>query len=181
MAFCFPGVLLGCLAAIGCSKPPMVSGEFSVRSPAFASGEPIPKRHAYSPEGENVSPALEWSGAPADTKEWVVIVEDPIPQREIFVSWVAYGIPGSMTGLPEGIPADQPSAAGVVQGTNDFGHLGWGGPLPHAGDAPHRFWFWVYALDAKLNLEPGATKADVVKAMTHHILANGKMFGTYKR
>jgi phosphatidylethanolamine-binding protein (PEBP) family uncharacterized protein len=70
-----------------------------VRSTAFASGTPIPKRYAQVPEGENVSPPLEWSAAPEGTKEWVLIVEDPIPLRETFVHWVAYGIPATRTSL----------------------------------------------------------------------------------
>lgn len=153
----------------------------TVQSAAFSPGSPIPKRHAAAPEGDNVSPALSWTGAPQGTREIVVFVNDPIPHGKDFVHWVVYGIPGNATGLPEGIAADDPHAGGYVHGTNDYGHLGWGGPLPKEGDPPHRFWFWVYALDAPLGLAPGASKADVVSAMGRHILANGKTWGTYRR
>ena len=141
----------------------------------------MPKRFAADPEGQNLSPPLAWSGVPPSAKELVVIVEDAPPLRKAFVNWVLYGIPASVRALPEGIPADQGTANGFVQGTNDFGHLGWGGPLPLAGEGWHRYTFWVYAVDMHVKLEPGASKAEVIAAISRHILSNGRMIGTYRR
>jgi len=159
----------------------VVSGEIAVRSPAFGHGSPIPKRFAFSPEGENISPPLQWTGVPQRAQELVVIVEDPIPQKPIFLHWIVYGIPASATGLPEGVPADQEKANGFTQGLNDFGHLGWGGPLPSPGEPPHKYQFWVYAVDMHVTLPPGATKKEVMDAIGPHILSNGRIIGTYKR
>jgi Raf kinase inhibitor-like YbhB/YbcL family protein len=172
------------LTAPACEKrDTIVSGQMTVTSPAFAKGAHIPKRYAHPPEGENVSPPLSWSGGPAGTKEWVVIVEDPVVHGTLFVHWVLYGIPQSVTSLREGLSTDDPTVDGLTQGTNDYGHLGWGGPLPKAGDPPHEFWFWVYAIDTHLTLPPGATKQDVLDELTkgRHILANGRTVGSYRR
>jgi Raf kinase inhibitor-like YbhB/YbcL family protein len=178
-------LFLVALVAPACEKrDTMISGGMSVFSPAFAKGAHIPKRHAHEPEGENVSPPLRWSGGPAGTKEWVVIVEDPVPHGALFVHWVLYGIPASVTSLREGLPTDEATVDGFTQGTNDFGHLGWGGPLPKVGDPAHEFWFWVYAIDTNLKLPPGATKAQVLEELTkgrQHILANGRTVGNYRR
>jgi Raf kinase inhibitor-like YbhB/YbcL family protein len=147
-----------------------------VSSPAFAPGGKIPKKHALSPEGQNVSPPLEWSGAPAGTKRFAVVVDDPdAPGGSTFVHWVAWNVAGDAKGLPEGVT---PEATDLVQGTNGFGRPGWGGPQPPPGET-HKYAFHVYALDADLTLAKGATAAQLIDAMRGHVLATGKLIGTY--
>jgi Raf kinase inhibitor-like YbhB/YbcL family protein len=177
----FAALLVGCLCAPGCQGHDIVSGEIVVKCPSFAPGGAIPKRFAREPEGDNISPALTWSGVPTAAKELVLLVEDLTPDAPLFSQWVVFGIPASTTGIPEGIPSEQERAGGFVHGTNDFGLLGWGGPLPRLGAPTHTYWFWIYAIDTHLTLAPGAARTDVIEAMKSHILASGKMYGTYKR
>ena len=169
------------LAAAACGGDTTIGRDLVVTSPSFSRGQRIPKRHANEPEGQNVSPALAWRGVPEGTQELVLIVEDEVPQRPIFVNWLVHGIPPSVSGFPEGFSQDVATLGGFTQERNDFGHYGWGGPLPREGDPSHEYTFWVYAVDARLRLEPGATKQDVLDAMKGHIKGNGRLVGTYRR
>ena len=153
----------------------------TITSPAFDSGKPIPKKHAYKGEGENVSPPLRWSGAPEETKSFALICDDPDapspknPREDPWVHWVVYNIPADRTSLDEG------SAGGGVEGKSDFKETGWGGPMPPPKSGIHRYFFQVYALDSELSLPVGATKDQLLAAMKGHILAEGKTHGTYVR
>ncbi|HSB12113.1 MAG TPA: YbhB/YbcL family Raf kinase inhibitor-like protein [Blastocatellia bacterium] len=151
--------------------------KLAVTSSAFKDAEAIPTR--YTCDGENTSPALNWSGMPDGTKSLALICDDPDAPAGTWVHWVLYGLPPTVAGLPEGMPATQ-NTQGALQGTNDFGSIGYGGPCPPSGK-PHRYFFKLYALDAQLNLKPGARKGDLVKAMQGHILAEGQLVGTYRR
>jgi Raf kinase inhibitor-like YbhB/YbcL family protein len=151
-------------------------------SPAFEPGKPIPKKHAYRDEGDNISPPLQWSGVPEGTASLALICEDPDapspnnPRPDPWVHWVLYDIPaGDSAGLAEG------DSGGAVVGVTDFGKPGWGGPLPPKGSGTHRYFFRLYALDSKLGLPPGASKAQLMRAMEGHILARGELYGTYER
>ena len=151
-------------------------------SSAFANGEQIPVK--YTGEGEDVSPPLKWAGAPEETREFVLVVDDPdAPMREPWVHWLAYGIPPSVTSLPEGKPGESLAAdpPGMREGETSFGSTGYGGPAPPPGHGVHRYSFKVYALDAQLDLPAGTVKADVMHAMRGHVLAKGELFGTYQR
>lgn len=149
-----------------------------IRSTAFSEGGMIPRR--YTCDGEDVSPPLTWSGIPEGTRSLVLIADDPDAPVGTWVHWVLYDIPPTLNGLPEGI-AKIPSVQGVgTQGTNDFRRIGYGGPCPPRGPA-HRYFFKLYALDISLNLKPGASKADVERAMKGHILAQAQYMGTYHR
>ena len=143
-----------------------------VSSSAFTEGSTIPKK--YTCDGENVSPALEWSGIPRGTKSLALIVDDPDAPGSTFVHWVLYDIPAETTGLPEGV-----TGAGT-QGKSSFGKTGYGGPCPPKGPA-HRYFFKLYGLDTTLGLQGGATKADVEKAMQGHVLGQGQVMGKYGR
>ena len=148
----------------------------TVSSDAFQEGARIPKKYAYTGEGDNISPQVGWSGAPAETKELALICDDPdAPVAEPWVHWVVYKIPAGTSELPGG------SAGGALEGTNGWGQSGWGGPCPPRGHGTHRYFFKVYALDIPLDLAPGASKAEVVAAITGHILAEGQLKGTYER
>jgi len=155
--------------------------EITITSTAFAAGARIPTQHAYRGEGENVSPPLAWSGVPAAAKELVLIVDDPdAPRAEPWVHWVLYGLAPDVHELAEGAS----SAAlpkGAREGKNDFGEIGWGGPMPPKGHGTHHYHFRLYALDAAIDLKPGLVAAAVSHAIERHVVARGELVGTYSR
>ena len=151
-----------------------------ITSPAFEYGEPIPRR--YTCEGDDISPALEWSGVPEGTKSLALIVDDPdapdpaAPKR-VWVHWVLYDIPPDVTGLLEGIGgADLPP--GTLEGRNDWKKVGYGGPCPPIGR--HRYFFKLYAIDCMLRGLEHPTKAELERAMDGHIVARAELVGTFK-
>jgi Raf kinase inhibitor-like YbhB/YbcL family protein len=145
-----------------------------VSSPAFEPGGAIPQK--YTGEGQNISPPLQWSGPPEGTRELALICDDPdAPRPTPFVHWVVYKIPANLRGFPEG------SVQGAVEGTNDAGRTGYGGPMPPVGGGVHHYHFKVYALDAELEAAAGLTKDQLLEAMEGHILDEGELVGTYER
>ena len=157
-------------------KPP--AHTMQLTSTAFSSGQPIPP--AYTCDGKNVSPPLKWSGAPAGTKSFVLIVDDPDAPKEVWSHWVVYDLPAATTELPENIAQGQYIDGKGRQGMNDFKHLGYGGPCPPAGKA-HHYVFKIHALDTTLDLKPGATKREIEAAMLRHVIAQGQLIGIYQR
>jgi len=149
-----------------------------ITSTAFSEGASIPD--IFTCTSRNVSPPLQWKGVPEKTKSLVLICDDPDAPRKTWVHWVIYDLPPKLAGLPEGVPKTAKLPSGGVQGTNDFHKIGYDGPCPPRGGA-HRYFFKLFALDATLNLKPGATKAAVVKAMKGHVLAKAQLMGKYKR
>ena len=147
-------------------------------STAFDEGQTIPKQHTG--DGRNSSPPLRWQDAPAGTASWALICEDPDAPRGTFTHWVLYNLPASARELSEGVPADTTLADGALQGVNDFGKVGYGGPAPPRGK-PHRYLFKLFALARPLDLPPGATKAQVLTAMKGQVLGEGLLMGTYAR
>lgn len=147
-------------------------------SVAFTEGQPIPAK--YSCDGKNVSPPLQWTGAPPGTKSFALIADDPDAPVGTWVHWVLFDLSPATKELTEDLPKGQYLPGGAKQGLNDFKHLGYGGPCPPAGK-PHRYFFKLYALDSMLGLKPGANKRDVEQAMANHVLAEGQLLGTYKR
>jgi Raf kinase inhibitor-like YbhB/YbcL family protein len=145
---------------------------------AFSEGAAIPAK--YTCDDKNVSPALKWSGVPATAKSLALIADDPDAPVGTWVHWVLFDLPGNVNGLPEDVAQNQHLPAGGKQGLNDFKHLGYGGPCPPPGK-PHRYFFKLYALDTALDLKPGASKKEVERAMTNHIVAQAQLMGTYKR
>lgn len=154
----------------------------TIDSPSFASGGAIPRR--YTGDGEDVSPPLEWTGIPEGTRELALIVDDPdAPRAEPWVHWVVYKIPADANGLGEDARGGDGAAlpGGVLQGRNDFGATGYGGPAPPRGHGTHHYHFTLYALDIPLDVAPGADKAGLLRAIEGHILARGELVGTYER
>ncbi len=147
-------------------------------STAFEAGAAIPRK--FTCDGPDVSPALAWSELPAGTQSLALIMDDPDAPVGTWVHWVLYDLPATTRELPENAPKQEELSSGARQGRNDFRRVGYGGPCPPPGPA-HRYFFKLYALDAKLNLKPGAAKAEVEKAMQGHILAQGELIGRYKR
>ncbi|HEY0343716.1 MAG TPA: YbhB/YbcL family Raf kinase inhibitor-like protein [Solirubrobacteraceae bacterium] len=148
-------------------------GDLALRSPAFANHEPIPARHTA--DGENVAPALEWSGVPDGTAAFAVVVHDPdAPLVDGFTHWVAYGIPGDARGLREG-------GGDAVEGVTSRGDSGYRGPAPPPGHGVHHYYFWVYALDEDLGLDPGLERRALFERIEDHVIEQARLVGTYER
>lgn len=145
---------------------------------AFADGKPIPVKFSY--ESSNSSPALTWSDAPAGTKSFALICDDPDAPSGDWVHWVIYDIPTTISALPEHVPAIEKLPNGTRQGVNDFGRVGYGGPCPPPGK-PHRYFFRLYALDSIPTLNPLPRKPDLLQNIRGHTLAEAELIGTYQR
>ncbi len=161
------------LAAIKSVKKRAI-GDFSLTSKGFSQGDMIPSK--YTCDGEDVSPQLSWGKVPEGAKTLALIVDDPDAPRGIFTHWVLFNIPPGAAGLPEGVPKMERLAGGGIQGKNDFGEKGYNGPCP---PKRHTYRFILYALDAELNLKPGASRQEVLKSMEGHIVAKAELDGKY--
>lgn len=153
------------------------SMNLKLTSSEFKEGQLIPPK--YTCDGIDISPPLSWNGAPDGVKTWALIVDDPDAPAKVWVHWVIYNIDSSITQLPEHIPATGTLKNGAMQGLNDFRNYGYGGPCPPSGT--HHYRFTLYALDTRLNLKPGASKPQLLKAMEGHILSEIRLIGLYKR
>ncbi len=149
----------------------------NIESSSFQEGGMIPSK--YTCDGADVSPALSWSNIPDGTKSIAIISDDPDAPMGTWVHWVLYDLPLDITNLPENTPDEKTLNNGAKQGTNDFGRIGYGGPCPPGGT--HRYYFKIYALDATLELKPGATKSQLLSAMKGRVLSEGQLMGKYKR
>ena len=149
-------------------------------SERFSEGAAIPARHTC--DGADLSPPLAWTAAPPATVTQALICDDPDAPGKTWVHWVLYNLPAHVTALPEGVPKSETleNLGGARPGTTDFERVGYGGPCPPPGK-PHRYFFKLYALDARLELPAGARKAEVERAMKGHALAEAQLMGTYKR
>jgi len=153
----------------------------NITSPAFPDHEVIPRVHTC--EGEDRSPALAWSGAPAGTRSYALIVDDPdapdpAAPKMTWVHWVLYNIPAGAQGLAEdatssGLPD------GTLEGLNDWKRTGYGGPCPPIGR--HRYFHKLYALDTVLPDLSRPTKSKLLAAMDGHVLAQARLVGTYQK
>ena len=179
-------LVLFLLLAVSCS-----SGNYEIRSQheglksniqmtssAFRDGGDIPSR--YTCDGENVSPPLRWDGAPSDTRTFALIADDPDAPGGTWVHWVLYNIPGGITELAEAGSVGEATSEGALNGTNDFKQLGYGAPCPPPG-RPHRYFFKLYALDAQVDLEAGATEESLLSAMEGHVVGEAQVVGKYQR
>lgn len=151
---------------------------FQISSSAFSEGGTIAKK--FTCDGPDVSPALTWKDAPASAQAFALIMDDPDAPVGTWVHWVLYNLPASTKELPEGVEKTEQLSNGALQGRNDFRKIGYGGPCPPPGK-PHRYYFKLYALDRKLDLKTGATKAEVEAAMKGHILGQTQIMGRYGR
>ncbi len=171
----------------------LFSGAASAQTPAAITvtsatlkvNETIPKDHTA--DGRNVSPALAWTGAPAGTKQFALVCDDPDVMfgGQTFVHWVIYKIPGTAKGLagelPMGITLTEPAElAGAIQGPSGFRQTGYRGPAPPPGK-PHHYTFTVYALDADLPLAPGLNRNQLMEAIKGHIIGQGSLVAIYER
>jgi hypothetical protein len=151
--------------------------DMQLTSSAFDTGGEIPRKHTG--EGDDVSPAFSWSGAPEKAQSFALVCHDPDaplvkPGHYGFVHWVLYDIPGSVSELPEGVDA-------YTSGRNDFGRTGYGGPMPPEGHGRHHYYFWLLALDRETDYEPGLTLWDLLERVEPSVVGMNRVVGTYTR
>lgn len=167
---------------VGCehAEQPLKEGEMvlTVSSSAFQEGDRIPTK--YTCQGQDISPPLTWSQSPVETQSLALIMDDPDAPGGVFTHWILFNIPSNSQELPEAVPTQAQLPSGALQGKNDFGRIGYGGPCPPPGH-PHRYQFTLYAMNQPLDLKVGASKKQVLDAMQGHILAQGQLTGTYQR
>lgn|GEM_PF-1682365 len=156
------------------------NGSFMLESPAFSDGGLIPSLH--SGEGLDLSPPLRWRGAPAGTRSYALVMDDPDAPTGPWLHWLLFNIPAQLQRLPAGLERspELPNGArhGRCWGVSTFQRLGYQGPLPPAGRA-HRYRFQLHALDQVLELPPGCTVADLQRAMAGHVLGCTELIGLY--
>jgi len=151
---------------------------FTLSSPAFPNGGPIASR--YTCDGDDLSPALAWSEVPSASQSLALIADDPDAPAGTWTHWILWNIPARATLLAENAPKIDVLDNGARQGVNDSQRIGYIGPCPPPGK-PHRYFFRLFALDARLDLKPGATRGELERAIQPHLLAETHWMGTYKR
>ena len=146
-------------------------------STAFSDGQAIPDK--YTCHGQDISPPLRWTGAPAQTKSIALTCEDPDAPSGTFIHWVIFNVPAAANGFSENVAKTATLPDGSGQGKNSFGNIGYNGPCPPSGKM-HHYIFKVYALDASVTLNSGAGKDDLLNAINGHILAQAHLAGTFQ-
>lgn len=142
---------------------------FHLTSPAFNTGDAIPA--TYTCQGANISPPLELTGTPIEARALALVLRDPDAPSGDFVHWVIWNIHPDITSLAEGrVPT------GAVEGQNDFGHAGYGGPCPPSGT--HHYHFELYALDEELDLPPDASRQAILSTIMKHAIGKTELIGT---
>lgn len=164
------------LILLYCAQSPTSEVTMKLTSPAFTEGGKIPSK--FTCEGENISPELHIGDVPGAAKSLVLIMDDPdvpefIRKDRMFDHWILFNLPASTTKIAENSP---PTG---TPGKNTSGMLGYYGPCPP--DREHRYFFKLYALDSEIDLQKGASKAEVEKAMEGHILAKAQLMGRYEK
>ena len=148
----------------------------------YTDGGAIPAKYGCAGGQMNgVSPAIQWSGAPAGTESFAMIFHDTdvaLPNGDDVLHWAIFNIPGTSTGLPENLPKTAEMPDGTKQPNNIAGMPGFFNPCPPPPTV-HHYIFEVYALDQKLDLPATASRADLLKAMQGHTRAKGTYVGTY--
>lgn len=142
-----------------------------IMSPAFKHEGRIPPQ--YTCDGKNISPPLRFVDVPKEAASLALVMDDPDAPRGTFDHWVVWNVPLNTKSIEEG---KEPKG---VQGTTGFGSKGYGGPCPPSGE--HRYFFKLYALDAKIGLPEGSSKEDLEKAMEGHVIEQSVLMGRYSR
>jgi|SRR6056297_2216651 len=143
-----------------------------IKSSAFKNQKNIPTK--FTCQGQDISPELSFENVPENTKYFALVVDDPDAPGQTFVHWLLWNIPANKKELEQDF---KPESA--LQGKNDFGKLEYGGPCPPSGT--HRYRFKLYALDSKLDLDKGASKIDLEKAMKGKVLKQAQLIGLYQK
>lgn len=151
----------------------------TINSPAFATDQKIPNQ--FSREGGNMSPPIEWHGAPRGTRSYALVVEDPDAPSGTFMHWGAYDIPANLQQLSEGAGSRDPGAA-LQMAVNDFGNARYDGPQPPPGHGTHHYHFRLFALDVpKLDMPSNCAVEEVLEAAEDHALEEAEFVGTFER
>jgi Raf kinase inhibitor-like YbhB/YbcL family protein len=170
-------MVVATIAAAACGRTDGVGAAggaaLAVSSTALVDGDQVPVE--FTCDGDDVAPDLAWADVPAAAVEIVVVVDDPDAPGGTFTHWTVWGLPPNATP----IDGDLPDAA--VEGTNDFGRVGYRGPCPPVDDGPHQYRFRVFALDSALDLPRGAAPAQLSAAINGHVLAQGELRASYAR
>lgn len=140
-----------------------------VKSEAFANGGLLLSK--FTCDGENVNPPLSILNIPKETKSMVIIVQDCDTVPGCWLHWIVWNIMPTQKIKENSRPG--------IEGKNDFGRFGYGGPCPSSG--LHRYVFKVYALDCLFDLKPNASRKIVENRMTPHIIGFGELVGFYER
>jgi Raf kinase inhibitor-like YbhB/YbcL family protein len=173
-------LLAGCSNRIQQPEPATTAKDTTtmlLSSVAFADGQAIPDK--YTCHGQDISPPLQWSGAPSQTKSIALTCEDPDAPSGTFTHWIIFDVPAAAAGLSENVSKTATLPNGSRQGKNSFGNTGYNGPCPPGGKT-HHYVFKVYALDAAVTLDSGAGKEDLLNAVNGHVLAQAELTGTYQ-
>ena len=154
---------------------------FTLTSPAFDHGAPIPDKHRGRLLRANISPALSWTEPPAGTVELVLIVQDPdVPFGKPATHALTLGIDPALAGLPENALVDPSPLPGIRHGKGALGRRGWAGPLPIRSHGPHAYVFQLFALDRATGLAAGFGLDQVIAASAGHVIGRARLDGTYE-
>ena len=164
------------------ARPDLQAPEnFSLSSPAFEHGTPIPKHHRGRLFGANISPALAWTAPPPGTAELVLIVQDPdVPGKRPATHGLTIGIDPSLHGIPENALTNPSPIDRIQHGKGALGHLGWAGPAPIPSHGPHSYVFQLFALDYRPDLPNRFSLHDALDAITGHVIGRARLDGTYE-
>lgn len=146
----------------------------SVRSEEFENGRAIPRE--FTGHGDDVSPPLAFENVPEEAQAIAIIVEDPDAPRGVFTHWTVWNLPPTERSIPKAMHV---RSVGATEGKNDFGVVGYRGPMPPRGT--HRYFFRVLALDAKLDVREGAAPEGLWRALEGRVLAWGETMGTFTK
>jgi Raf kinase inhibitor-like YbhB/YbcL family protein len=163
----------------GFQLPPMIH----ITVADFKDGGMIPAKYTCAGSPTAPSPAISWTGAPANTQSYVVILHDPDPvlggsATNDVLHWAIFDIPGDAKGLPEGVKAGE-QADGSKNLNNITGQPVYMGPCAPPGHGDHHYTFEVYALNAKLGLPSSTSRADFMAAMNGKVIAKGVYIGMF--
>lgn len=147
-------------------------------SDVFEEGDIIPIK--YTCDDMNISPPLRWDTLPERTISYAILCEDPDAPAGIWTHWIIFNIPPNVKELSAGIKNEEKLENGIIQGVNDSGYVGYGGPCPPEG-SKHRYFFRIYALDTTLNLGPVVKREEFLRALDENILDEGQLMGIYGR
>jgi Raf kinase inhibitor-like YbhB/YbcL family protein len=164
------------------ARPDLQAPEnFTLTSPAFGHGKPIPDKHRGRLRGPNISPALNWTQPPPGTVELVLIVQDPdVPLGKPATHALTLGLDPALDGIPENALTDPSPVAGLRHGQSALGRRGWAGPLPLKSHGPHSYVFQLFALDQAPGLPAGFALDDVLATLQGHVLGRARLDGTYE-
>jgi Raf kinase inhibitor-like YbhB/YbcL family protein len=164
------------------ARPDLQAPEnFTLTSPAFDHGAPIPEKHRGRLLRANISPALSWTQPPPGTAELVLIVQDPdVPFGKPATHALTLGIDPTLSGIPENALTNPSPVPGIRHGKGAMGKRGWAGPLPPRSHGSHTYAFQLFALDQAAALPGSFTLDDALTAIEGHVIGRARLDGTYE-